>query len=291
MGLITRSRNFMNTVIAFSAAQKTETTVDILDSFEEGFAEFDRIVKKYTRFNENSELSNLNRNNGKWTQISEEFFYLVEYMLNLAHQTHGAFDPTIIDFLEVYGYNKNYDFSGLENPELNNLVKRIADTRASFEEIELDKKNLRVKLEKNQRIDLGGIGKGYAIDCAFEKIVKKTANFLIDAGGDIRAKGENQKKKPWSVGLKYLKDGKPEILGTLELNNEALACSGSWSRKVKQFHHLIDPKTGNPKESHYNTVFVKAPVALLADSWATAIFVGGDFLKDIIPKNISYFWK
>src|SRR5690606_16800322 len=116
------------------------------DKIEEAFGEFDRIVKQYTRFNENSELSNLNRQSNTWVKVSEEFFWLIEYMLNLAKKTHGAFDPTIIDFLEVYGYDKNYDFSKLDKPELDNLVKKIAQERKSWKDIELKKQSRKVKL-------------------------------------------------------------------------------------------------------------------------------------------------
>ncbi len=61
MKTIIQQKNFMNTVITMKVVQNDYDTVDILDAIEEGFGEFDRIVKAYTRFNENSELSNLNR--------------------------------------------------------------------------------------------------------------------------------------------------------------------------------------------------------------------------------------
>jgi len=287
MNLITRDKNFMNTTITFKVVKDKATTVQVLDAIEEAFGEFDRIVKKYTRFNENSELSNLNRQPEKWVEVSDEFFWLIEYMLKLAKKTHGAFDPTIIDFLEVYGYDKNYDFSKLDNPELDNLVKKIASERKSWEDIEMNKKTKEVKLAKNQKIDLGGVGKGYAIDCAFEKLKKVSDNFLIDAGGDMRASGVNEKGELWKVGMKDKKFGVEELIGYIELDNEALACSGSWSRQVKQFHHLIDPKTGKPKNT-LRTIFVQAKDGITSDSWATALFVLGD--EEIkLPKGMKVF--
>lgn len=287
MGLIIRDKNFMNTTITFKVVKGNNSTVKTLDAIEDAFGEFDRIVKQYTRFNENSELSNLNRQSGSWVKVSEEFFLLIEYMLNLAKKTQGAFDPTIIDFLEVYGYDKNYDFSKLDNPELDNLVKKIAKERKSWRDIELRKKNREVKLAPNQRVDLGGVGKGYAIDCAYEKLRKVSNNFLIDAGGDVRASGVNEKGELWKVGMKDKRFGMEELIGYVELDNEALACSGSWSRKVKQFHHLINPTTGKP-QNFYRTVFVQAADGITSDSWATAIFVSGDREIDI-PKDMKIF--
>lgn len=289
--LLSRQKNFMNTVITIKVVQDTQSTVTILDAIESAFGEFDRIVKSYTRFNEDSELSNLNRNAGSFVKVSDEFLTLIKFMLDLAEKTDGSFDPTIIDFLEVYGYDKNYDFSKLNNPKLDELVQDKLNSRKSFKEIEIDEANKKVRLAKSQKIDLGGIGKGYAIDCAFEKLSSaKLKNFLIDAGGDIRASGKNEQDLFWTVGLKHKNENDEEvILGEVELKNKALACSGSWARKVKQFHHLINPRTGKPENSR-KTVYVEADTGLLSDSWATAIFVGGQQVADKAPSEMKYYF-
>jgi thiamine biosynthesis lipoprotein len=285
--LIVRDKNFMNTTITIKVVKDDVNTTNILDAIEEAFGEFDRIVKKFTRFNENSELSNLNRQSGSWVKVSDEFLYLIEYSLKMSKLTDGAFDPTIIDFLEVYGYDKNYDFSKLDNPDLDKLVQKIATDRHDWSEIEI--KGSEVKLAPGQRFDLGGIGKGYAIDCAYEKL-DKFNNFLIDAGGDIRVKGKNEKSKLWKVALKHKnREGVVEIVGNVELNNESIASSGSWARQVKQFHHLINPKTGKP-ENKFRTVYVQAKTGIESDSFGTAIFVGGEKVLSIVPENIKYFF-
>lgn len=280
----------MRTTITFKVVQTDESTVDVLDGIEEGFNEFDRIVKKYTRFDDSSELSELNRHSGEWFKLNDEFFELVKYMLDLSKVTDGIFDPTVIDFLEVYGYDKNYDFSKLDNPDLDKLIEDTAKKRRSWKEIEVDDEKKMVKLAKGQRIDLGGVGKGYAIDCAYEKFIKHgLKNFLIDAGGDIRAKGKNDKDEYWQIALKNENSkGEVEIVGMMELKDEAIASSGSWARRVKQFHHLINPRTGKP-ENKLKTVYVQAPTAILADSWATALFVGGESMNLKMPEGMKYF--
>ncbi len=278
----------MNTIITIAVAQTDgDSTVEISDAIEAGFGEFDRIVKKFTRFNQDSELSNMNRNAGKWTTVSEELVSLVKQMLDLAEATSGAFDPTIIDFLETYGYDPNYDFSKLDKPDLDKLVKKIASERKSWRDIELDIPNHRIKLAETQRIDLGGIGKGYAIDLAMQKL-SQFDNALVDGGGDIRVKGTNENGEPWQLGLKHFNPGdkEPHIVGKIVSDDIALASSGSWARKVKQFHHIIDPTTGEPVEG-LQTVFVTAPNATLADSWATALFVGGKSLLKKLPENMA----
>ena len=287
---VTRQREFMKTTITLNVIQTDKfSTVEIADAIEAAFGEFDRIVKRFTRFNEDSELSNLNRNSGNWVKVTPEMFMLVEKMLKLSQTTDGAFDPTVIDFLETYGYDPNYDFSKLDNPDLDNMVKNLADTRPSWREIELDKENHALKLAPKQHLDLGGIGKGYAIDLAFD-ILKKFGHVLIDAGGDLRAIGHNENDEEWQLAMKHLAKGQnpadAQIIGVIKTDNLALACSGSWARKVKQFHHIIDPRTGKPTEE-MQTVYVTAPTATEADSWATALFVGGKDLLEKLPEGMN----
>lgn len=280
---IFHTRNFMNTEISISVIKNKQSTIEIQEAIENAYGEFDRIVKKFTRFNEDSELSNLNRQGGKWIKVSDEFFMLIEFMLNMSKKTEGAFDPTIIDYLEVYGYDKNYDFSKLENPKLDGLVKKITNTRKSWKEIKLDSKENKVMLAENQKIDLGGVGKGYAIDCAYNHLIKVSDDFLINAGGDIRASGKNEKSEYWKAELK----AKESSAGIVELKDMSLSSSGSWARKVKQFHHLIDPRLGKPADRDYDSVFVIGKSGLLTDAWATSLFILGEETEESKEDGVS----
>ncbi|MDQ6985549.1 MAG: FAD:protein FMN transferase [Candidatus Dojkabacteria bacterium] len=278
----------MNTTITIKVIKTLQSTVRINELIEEAFLEFDRVVKKYTRFNEDSELSNLNRNSGKWVTVSKEFFYLIEFMLDISNRTNCAFDPTVIDFLEIYGYDKDYDFSKLDNPSLDNIVKSKLKNRPSPLSIQLDRKASSVRLIQGQKIDLGAVGKGFAIDLAYARLGSEIDDFLIDAGGDIRVKGRNEQSNLWNIELKSQDtNNKIKSLGFIELTDEALASSGSWARKFKQFHHLINPTNGMPAIKKYNTVFVKANTAIEADAWATALFIGDEQVFDL-PSNIMF---
>ncbi len=283
-----RTKKYMNTDITVHVVSENPNTVKTLDAIEEVFGEFDRIVKKFTRFNEDSELSNLNRASGEWVEVSEEFFKLIQFMLKLNKDTNGVFDPTIIDFLEIYGYNKDYDFSKLENPSLDQMVINIAKNRASANQIELDEKNHSVKLVKGQKIELGGCGKGYALDQSKDILMKNGfENFLIDGGGDLIANGKNDKNILWEVGLYSFENGEKVLKGMTKLENEALASSGGWARKVKQFHHLINPTNGVP-ENKFATVFIRAKEAIIADSLATTLFVGGEEAIRNYSSDVSF---
>ncbi len=308
--LIRDKRIFMNTTIEFSAW--TELDRDrVYEIFNDGFKQFHLVVDKFSRFKKNSELSRLNANTGKEFKVSKEMFRLISFSLEMAKKTEGLFDPTIIDFLEAYGYGTNYDFQKLKNKKkIQKEIRQILKTRPSYKDTQLSSKDLTVKLAKNQRIDLGAIGKGYAIDKAYEKL-KPLKNYIINAGGDIRAGGKDKTGKPWLVQLKIPKRNTADsklptspprlqanrrlrrtgLLGTylnksnkINLHNQALCSSGSSARKVKFFHHLIDPTSGKPK-NEVEAVFVQAETAMKADAWATALFVAGEKAERLCDEN------
>lgn len=278
--LLQDQRIFMNTKVEFSAWTDLDRS-KTHEIFDTGFQQFHLVIDKFSRFKVDSKLSKLNHSNGKEVKVSKELFQLVKFALGIARKTDGAFDPTIIDFLETYGYNAKYDFKRLSNKTvIKKEVKEVLKHRPSFEDIKLNSKKFTIKLAKRQKIDLGSIGKGYAIDLAYKRLLP-LKNFVINAGGDIRARGGSRDNKPWLVGLKI--PGMAQV-GKIRLENQAICCSGNWARKVKFFHHLINPKTGVP-QGDLRATFVIAKCAMEADAWATALFALGNEATPYIQKN------
>jgi len=277
--LIQEKRIFMNTEVEFSAWTNLEREA-VHELYNQGFEQFDIVVDRFSRFDKSSELSKLNQALGKERTVSKELFSLIEFALMMATQTDGAFDPTVIDFLQTYGYDAKYSFDRLRNKALiQSEIQSLLKKRHSYKEIKLDKQKYSITLMPGQRFDLGSIGKGYAIDRA-AAVMQEVGNLVINAGGDIWASGTDRTDKPWLVDVK---PPKSKSLGTLQLKDCALCCSGSWARKVKFFHHLIDPKTGAPQDI-YRAVFVLAPRAIEADAWATALYALGKKAGDYINK-------
>jgi thiamine biosynthesis lipoprotein len=118
------------------------------------------------------------------------------------------------------------------------------------------------------RLDLGGIGKGYAADRAAD-ILAAAGPCLVNAGGDIATRGGT-----WPVGVET-------TVGTitLEVTGAAVATSGTdrrtWRRNGTTLHHLIDPRTGAPARSDVVRVTVVAPDAVAAEIAATSLFLAG----------------
>ncbi len=269
---------FMNTSINIQLFSD-RSTVYSHEKIQKAFGCFATVVEKYTRFDPHSELSLLNNSAGNPHKVTKEFYKLIEYMLQLSDLTNSSYDPTIIDLLETYGYKSNYDFKSLEDPELLNKITALVKARAKPSEIVLNLKDHTIQLGKRQRLDLGSIGKGYAVDLAFQEL-KEFPAVMINAGGDIRVKGPKPDGEAWKIGLYYGQLPNQALhqessLGTIDLVEGSVSGSGGWARKVKFFHHLLDPQTGIPINEVSQT-FVLASTAIESDAWSTVLFTMGE---------------
>lgn len=275
-----KSISLMNTEISIKAFANIPL-VDLKNAIEDALNQFHIIVARFTRFSDSSELAILNKSNGKFVNVASDLFELVNYGVSLGKKTKGIFDITVSDILEEYGYDKEYNFSKLDDPLLLERISKLIATRPKFSEIELDRKNYKIKLQKKQKIDLGAYAKGYAIKLAKNKLLNLNVNnFFINAGGDVYANGfdfTNLKPKKWKAALfnpeESIKTGKFEVFQNIDIKNEAIASSGPWARKVKFFHHLINPKNGLPISNKDSIVFVKHKDPMKADALATIFYL------------------
>ncbi len=139
------------------------------------------------------------------------------------------------------------------------------------------------------RIDLGGIGKGFAVDKAVDALKRhEITSALVNLGGDIYALGHPPDADAWKIGIQHPRD-RDTLLGYLELKDKGVATSRDYGRFVtingKRYSHILDPRTGMPVEKVVS-VTVIADTAMEADALSVAAFVlgpeeGEDLLEDI----------
>lgn len=215
--------------------------------------------QKYSRFVDGNFLANLNERVGEWVEVDKELYGLLKFAGELKKQTRGAFDLSVKGILENWGYDKNYSFVEKEGS-------------GGLAEIELVEEGGKRMVKISGQIELGGIGKGYAVDKMAERL-GAFGGFFINAGGDIFAKGCNENDEGWKVYFEH--PGDPEqVIGFVNAENLALACTSPSKRKWGDKHHLVDPKTKQPANK-MAAVYTQAGSCLLADSYATALFVMG----------------
>jgi len=233
-----------------------------LDAAEQ---EFHRLEALLSRFREDSELSRLNRDGA--LAAGPDLRRVVELALAARERSGGRFDPTVHDALVAAGYDRSFELVPSEmdtspgmSMDMDIPVQHSMDIHVQAE---------RIELAPGIRIDLGGIGKGYAAERAAE-ILATAGPCLVNAGGDVATRDG-----AWPVGVETA----DEPL-TLELSGSSgLATSGRdrrrWRRDGRELHHLIDPRTGAPAETDLLRVTVVASDAIEAEVAAKSLFLAG----------------
>jgi FAD:protein FMN transferase len=219
-------------------------------------AEFHRLEELLSRFRADSELSRLNRDGA--IDASPDLVEVTQLALKARERTGGRFDPTVHEALVAAGYDRSFELLSPEDGE-----SRAAPCGGHVWVF-----GDRVELEPGFKLDLGGIGKGYAAEQA-AAVLGAAGPCLVNAGGDVAVRGGS-----WPVGVQTSTGTL-----TLELSTGALATSGRdrrrWRREGRELHHLIDPATGTPAHGDLLRVTVVGNDAIDAEVWAKALFLVG----------------
>jgi thiamine biosynthesis lipoprotein len=230
----------------------------------------------------------LNARSGKWVRVSTPLWLVIEKALQLAQETGGLFDPTLLTALETAGYQQSFIEMGatklVETDDGMDEGMSVLATKTTlngrYQDVKLNNRHHAVYLPPDVRLDLGGIGKGYTAHQVVDRL-SRLGPCLVDAGGDLTAGAPPAEALGWPVGIAapWSETGSPDTLLRLWLANGSLATSGidyrHWQKNGRPQHHIIDPRTGFPAETNVITVTVKAEDACVAETWATAALVAG----------------
>lgn len=240
----------------------------------EALDEIDRLEAQLSVFRDTSEVSRVNASAGDGpVRISKSLFELFTLCKRLATETGGAFDVTSGPLTRCWGFLRK--LGRIPNGE--EIARALA--LVGSHKLQLNEADQTIRfLESGVEINLGSIGKGYALDQAASLMVGKVKSALLNAGSSsMRAIGTGDRGQGWEVGLRHPRS-KLKRLGVLRLRNCALSTSGSeeqfFDHEGKRYGHIIDPRTGWPTEN-VTSVSVVTTNAALSDALATAFFVGG----------------
>ncbi|MGB9700232.1 MAG: FAD:protein FMN transferase [Thermodesulfobacteriota bacterium] len=241
-------------------------------ALEEAFQEMEKIDRLMSSYRADSEVSELNRQAGKKAcRVSADTLRVMERAIYFSRLSGGAFDITIAPLLRLW------DFKQQKIPAAEQIKKALK--KIGYQKINIKPAASEVFLsDPGMAIDLGAIAKGYAVDQACTALVKRgVANYLVNAGGDLRTQGWKEKGQPWIIGLQHPRV-KDALIAKVHLSAAALATSGDYEKffikNGERYHHLLNPLTGQP--SHQcQSVTVMAPSAIDADALATSVFILG----------------
>jgi len=247
--------------IIYDSSQNFETAFDSL------FFEVNRSMSTYIP---TSDISKVNIN--KSVSIDHHFESVFKTSKEIYTATQGKFDPTIGAVVNAWDFGPDGKIEALDSLKINELMLSVGMDKVTLN-------NGVILKPKASRLDFNAIAKGYGVDVIGRYLESKNIqNYLIEIGGEIRAKGINTvKNTSWKVGVQHPDlSGDIPYVNTLSLQDESMATSGTY-RKFKldaegnRYTHIIDTKTGYPIRSGILSVSVVSPNCMVADAYATAL--------------------
>lgn len=230
---------------------------------------FGRVEQAASRFLPNSALMALNRSLGVWMPVPEVLISLFQLAAQAQVASGGLFDPRILQALSAAGYGgAEQDIPLPQGP--------IPREQPWFETRDYHPTQCRL----HWPVDMGGIGKGYALDLAAARLSEHSDVFLIEAGGDIRASGEGPGRDGcWPVAVED-PTVTTAVVCILRLRAPFAVATSSiarhrWIRGGVLYHHLIDPRTCRPADSGLLAVTVVGKEAAGVEVFSKTMFIAG----------------
>jgi thiamine biosynthesis lipoprotein len=248
-------------------------------------AEMRRIDELMSHYKPDSQLSQINaRGAQEPVQVDPELFDLIKLSTHYSVITEGAFDITYASVGHLYDYPHHVKPTEAQI--------KTALPGVNWRNMLLDPARHTVRFERpGMRIDLGGIGKGYAVDRGIAILqARGFKHALVTAGGDSRIIGDRM-GRPWVVGIRN-PDDKDKVVTRIPIVNSAMSTSGDYERYFDEggvrYHHIIDPRTGH-SASKVRSATILGPTATETDGMSkTAFVLGPEKALEIINRMPQY---
>ncbi|MBN2498071.1 MAG: FAD:protein FMN transferase [Deltaproteobacteria bacterium] len=264
---VAETRLAMGTFVSIIALDSSRMRAQ--DGIGAAYEEIERLTRLLNRFDHHSPVAQLNRQ-GRLDDPRPELLEVIDCALAHHELSAGAFDISVQPLVDLFrAHHADGELPSRRAIERALDLVDAADILAS---------RLCIRFARpGMGITLDGIAKGYIVDRASTALSRLgIASFLINAGGDIRARGHGRREQPWRVAVQD-PDEKGRFPAVLRLTDAAVATSGNYAiyyDREKLFHHIVSPATGlSPGAAA--SVSVLARTAMQADALSTGVFVMG----------------
>lgn len=251
------------------------------------FSEAVRIEQKFSRYNQNNIVHQINHAGSVGASVDEETADLLDFAAQCYELSEGLFDITSGVLREAW------QFDGSDNIPDASLVEKVQQ-RVGWQKTKWLRPNF--TMLEGMQIDFGGIGKEYAVD-RVAKLLKEFSsetNVLINFGGDLVATGPRLKGVAWSVGVDDPSRTGEQAVGGVHLTRGALATSGDARRFLMKdnirYSHILNPKTGWPIEHAPRSVSVMANTCIEAGMLSTFALLQGENARQFLEEQEVQFW-
>lgn len=272
-------------------AQGTTYTITYLAGDHSNFREsFDSIFRKIDQslstYDTNSLISKINRNDTT-IEVDQLFLDVFNKSVEVSEKTNGLFDITVGPIINAYGF-------GFKKRE--RVTEGLIDSLLPF----VGYKKLRLSNNKVQKdipqviLDFNAIAQGYTVDVLANFLESKgIKNYMIELGGELKAKGTKLNDSSWTAGIQTPDESNEEaasLFTRVKINDRSLATSGNYQRFYvedgKKYAHIINPFTGYPAKNNLLSATVIANDCMTADAYATSFMVMGlEKSKQFLAEN------
>jgi thiamine biosynthesis lipoprotein len=240
--------------------------------------EIERLEAQLTVYRDSSEVSYINRNAGETAvAVEPSLFELLLLSQQLHRETGGAFDITSSPLVRCWGF---FQRAGrVPDPAELEVARRCV----GMSQVLLNAADRTVRFVRpGVEINLGSIGKGYALDRVSANLRKRDVRTALLSGGSSSVVAVGGRDQGWAVGVRHPRKTGFRV-ATLRLQDAAMATSGAGEQyfvsEGKRYGHILDPRSGVPAGGVAG-VTVVASSGAVADALATAFFVGGSELAE-----------
>lgn len=241
-----------------------------------------RIERKFSRYRQDNVVHAINNAGGNWVAVDEETERLLDYADQCWRVSDGSFDITSGVLRRVWR------FDGSDRVPSREAVDEVLRD-LGWEKVE--RRPGGIRLQAGMEIDLGGIGKEYAVDRALDRARALTRQpLLVNFGGDIAAHTGDD--RPWGVGLEDVSGG--AVAGRFRMKAGGLATSGDSRRYLLKdgvrYSHVLDPRTGWPVSGAPRSVTVAAQHCTQAGTLATLALLHGAEAETFLQAQGVRYW-
>lgn len=272
--LVDRSHETMGTEISVTAWTADDSRAEA--AFAAVFGEFDRLDAMMSVWKEGSDVLRLNVAAGDHpVPLSAETLEVLRIAREVSVMTGGRFDVTFGALSGLWKFDHQDKDDSI--PDRREVLKRLP--LINYKDLELDDRAGTAFLRrKGMRVNLGGIGKGYAVDRSVEIMHRSgLQDFVIQAGGDMFVSGRRG-DRPWRLGIRDPRGPADRSFATLDLTDGTFSTSGDYERFFfkdgRRYHHILDLSLGEPARGCRSVTLVTGR-AVIADALAKGVFILG----------------
>lgn len=248
------------------------------------YKEANRIEQKFSRYRDNNIIHKINHAGGKTLQLDAETAQLLDFSFTCYQLSEGLFDITSGVLRKVWHFDGSDNIPALK--KIKPLLKLIGLQQLTWSSPYLT-------LPKGMEIDLGGIGKEYAVDCCLQKTqaITSTVPVLLNFGGDLICNRARLNGQAWHVGIEHIGGGESAVIA---LKKGALATSGDANRFLYKagirYSHILNPTTGYPVKEAVRSITVAAESCIEAGLLSTIAMLQGQQAESFLMGQQITHW-